>query len=383
VNTPIRHKGLALVLGLALGGLIHAEEPKSDRNDANVLERFRIAKDGDCLLLPVKYGGKTYQFLLDTGSTCNMFDSSLSLGKPTDEALVVGFGGAVRLRLYDAPEAAVGALSLKSADPVAAFDFTMFRQVTGHEVYGVIGMPFLGRHVVRVDFDRGELLVLKEPGRDRGQGFEVTYNERALPCLTAGVAGDKRHRFQLDTGYNGTGNLATKPFDALLNDGGLKVVGTTLTQAISRTSRFRKGRLKQLSLGEFTLRGAVVSEADESYLGLGFCSRFVMTLDLANDKVYLKKGKEFGRADAYDLSGLHLLRKDGKVVVHSVDNQSPAEVAGLKAGDAVVKVDGTMAEELGLFHLRLLLSTEGKKFRVTISRDGTEAELALALSREE
>ncbi len=331
----------------------------------------------------MKYKGKTYQFLIDSGSTWNVFDSSLPLGNPIDESDIKGAADAVRLKLYDAPSATVGGLSLKSTEPVVAFDFTRLRQVTGYEVYGFIGMPFLRRNVFRVDFDKGELLVLKRPSSDCGQEFAVNFNERGIPRISVKVASDEKQKFLLDTGLSSTGDLATKSFDTLLRNADLTVFGTRLFETISGTSEIRIGRLKQLSLGDFTVRGAAVSEAEESRLGLGFCSRFVMTLDLANDKVYLKKGKNFDRVDAHDLSGLHLLRKDGKVVVHSVDKRSTAEAAGIKGGDLLVKVDDTKTDELSMFKLRLRFSTVTKKLRVTICREEKETEFVLVLSREE
>ncbi len=383
MNLINRHTFLALVVGLGLASLLCAEEPKRDRAENNVLERFKVAQDGDCLLLPVKYKGKTYQFMLDTGATKNVFDSSLPLGNPIEESDIKGAAGAVRLKLYDAPSAEVGGLSLKTTEPVVAFDSTRLRQVTGYEVYGFIGMPFIRHNVLRVDFDKGELLILKEPGGDCGQEFAVTYNEGGLPHLGVKVAGDDKHKFLLDTGLGSTGDLATKSFDTLLRNADLTVVGTRLFETISGTSTIRIGRLKQLSLGDFTVRGAAVSEAEESRLGLGFCSRFVMTLDLANDKVYLKKSKNFDRVDPHDLSGLHLLRKDGKVVVHSVDKRSTAEAAGIKGGDLLIKVDDTKTDELSMFKLRLRFSTVTKKLRVTIYREKKETEVVLVLSREE
>jgi PDZ domain/Aspartyl protease len=383
MNPGNRHIFLALVVGLSLASLLCAEEPKRDRIENNVLERFKVAQDGDCLLLPVKYKGKTYQFLIDSGSTWNVFDSSLPLGNPIDESDIKGAADAVRLKLYDAPSATVGGLSLKSTEPVVAFDFTRLRQVTGYEVYGFIGMPFLRRNVLRVDFDKGELLVLKKPSSDCGQEFAVNFNEGGIPRISVKVVGDEKQKFLLDTGLRITGDLATKSFDTLLRNADLTVFGTRLFETISGTSEIRIGRLKQLSLGDFTVRGAAVSEAEESRLGLGFCSRFVMTLDLANDKVYLKKGKNFDRVDAHDLSGLHLLRKDGKVVVHSVGKRSTAEAAGIKVGDLLVKIDDTKTEELSMFKLRQRFSTVTKKLRVTICREEKETEVVLVLSREE
>jgi PDZ domain/Aspartyl protease len=383
MNPVNRHIFLALVVGLSLASLLCAEEPKRDRIENNVLERFKVAQDGDCLLLPVKYKGKTYQFLIDSGSTWNVFDSSLPLGNPIDESDIKGAADAVRLKLYDAPSATVGGLSLKSTEPVVAFDFTRLRQVTGYEVYGFIGMPFLRRNVLRVDFDKGELLVLKKPSSDCGQEFAVNFNEGGIPRISVKVVGDEKQKFLLDTGLSSTGDLATKSFDTLLRNADLTVFGTRLFETISGTSEIRIGRLKQLSLGDFTVRGAAVSEAEESSLGLGFCSRFVMTLDLANDKVYLKKGKNFDRVDAHDLSGLHLLRMDGKVVVHSVGKRTAAEAAGIKVGDLLVKIDDTKTEELSMFKLRQRFSTVTKKLRVTICREEKETEVVLVLSREE
>jgi hypothetical protein len=371
------------MVGLCSVGLLRAQVPKLDGDDKNVLERFKVAKDGDLLLLPVSLKGKTYQFFLDTGATYNTFDSSLPLGDAIDEMEVSAADGAVRLKSYDAPPAAIGSLSLKTTEPVFAFDFTKFRQVTGHEVYGFIGMPFLRRHVLRVDFDEGELLVLKEPGRDCGQGCVVTYDDETLPRLGVHLAGVNKQDYLLDTGYNGTCGLPTKSFDTVLNNAGLTAISTALFESLSGTSTQRVGRLKHLSIGDFTLRSTVATEGNSNLLGLGFCSRFVMTLDFPHDKVYLKTGKNFDRADQVDLSGLHILRKDGKVVVHSVDKRSAAEAAGIQSGDFLVRVDNTKTADLSMFQLRLRFSTETKKLRVTTHRGEKENELVLTLGREQ
>ena len=45
--------------------------------DTNVIARFKIAKNGDGILVPVNVDGKEYMFLLDTGTTLTAFDSIL------------------------------------------------------------------------------------------------------------------------------------------------------------------------------------------------------------------------------------------------------------------------------------------------------------------
>jgi C-terminal processing protease CtpA/Prc len=44
--------------------------------------------------------------------------------------------------------------------------------------------------------------------------------------------------------------------------------------------------------------------------------------------------------DERDMSGLHLLKQNRKVFVYSVDQQSPAESCGIKAGDVIEQIDG-------------------------------------------
>jgi S1-C subfamily serine protease len=226
------------------------------------------------------------------------------------------------------------------------------------------------------------LLILKEPGRDCGRAFAVTYNWGRSPLVDVDLAGDSGHKFLLDTGCNSDGNLAQESFRTALKNAALTVVGTKPVETVSGSATRRLGRLNQLSLGDFTVRGPVVGEAAASSLGLGFCSRFVITFDFHHDKLYLKKGKNLDRADAHYRSGLHILRKDGKVVVDSVEKDSAAEAAGLKAGDLLVKVDDVRADEMSLFQLRQHLCAEGKRICMRIRRGERETETVLALGRE-
>jgi hypothetical protein len=373
----------AFVAFLSLVGILHAEEPKRSTDDKNVLERFDVAKDGDFLLLPVKFKGKTYQFLLDSGATFNVFDSSLPLGPLKNEIEANSGPDQVRLKLYDAPEATIGGLSLKTPEPVAAFDFTKIREATGYDVYGIVGMPFLRNNVVQVDFDKGELLVLKSPARNCGQGFAVTFkNEAMVARLFISIAGDNEEKVILDTGFNGSGELERETFGSAVKCENIAVIDTIPILSFSGTERRRLGRLKKLALGDLTLRDILVNEAEISKLGLGFCSRFVITFDFPNDKVYLKKGKNFDRPDTHDLSGLYLLRKDGKVVVDSVEQDSAAKTAGFSAGDVLLKVEDMKTNELSMFKLRQQFRAEDKKLPVRVRRGEKEMEIVLTLGRE-
>lgn len=112
-------------------------------------------------------------------------------------------------------------------------------------------------------------------------------------------------------------------------------------------------------------------------IGLGFLSRFLVTVDFPKGVMYLKKGRRFNEPDYWDRTGLHLIRTGGKTVIHSVDKESPAATSGLRPGDAVDRIAGTAADKNSLFQLRRILSTADKQVRVTVQRGDQRIEAIL------
>jgi hypothetical protein len=359
-------------------------DPKPAVEDANVLARFPVAADGDALLLPVTFKGKTYRFLLDTGATCNFFDPSLPVGGAGEAGTLETPAGVTRTLNIAAPEATLGKFSLRTREPATVLDLARIRQVSGSDIRGVVGMAFLRQHVVRLDMDKGEVLFLKSArpaGTDSGEAFPLAY-ERGSPVVNADLAGWGRAWFCVDTGDVGraTGNLAGPLLDGLVKTGTVEVVGRSLYESAGGTTVERISRAKSLRLGEITISGALFGESQLLSLGLGFLSRFVVTFDFPNDTLYLKKGKRFGQPDCHDRSGLHILRKDGKTVVDSLDKGSPAEAAGFKAGDILVQVGAARAEQTSMFQLRGLFATDAKALQVTVRRGDKDTLLTLDLA---
>ena len=111
-------------------------------------------------------------------------------------------------------------------------------------------------------------------------------------------------------------------------------------------------------------------------------SRHIVTFDFPNSKVYFKKGKEFDKVDETDMSGLHLLRISGKTVVYSVDEDSHAHKAGIRANDIILKVGNKEASEYDMWKLRrLLMSGDKKKVVMTIKRGDGVIEVSFLLTR--
>ncbi len=133
-----------------------------------------------------------------------------------------------------------------------------------------------------------------------------------------------------------------------------------------------------------------VKLVDSSIEGMGFA----IPIEVATSQIEkLEKGEEIARpvigVSLFDLDSVSYLYgskfniasnvKNG-VVINEVSEGSDAESAGLKAGDVIVKVDGTSVKSSA--HLKYLLYKHniGDSVKVTINRSGDEKELTLKLT---
>ncbi len=76
--------------------------------------------------------------------------------------------------------------------------------------------------------------------------------------------------------------------------------------------------------------------------------------------------------------GAQLGLKDGKIVVISPLKNSPAQKAGLKAGDIIIKVDGHSTKDWNLFKaVKEIRGKKGTKVTLTVLRDGEEKDIVI------
>ncbi len=343
-----------------------------------LLAEFSVATGGEPILLPVTMNGKTYKFLLDTGANRTTFDKKLEplLGDPkyTMEAQLEN-GETHQMKVFYAPEASVGPLSLQEAGPVFCEDLTSLREATGLDIDGALGNTFLGRYAVQIDFDNGKVRFYEnqsvKPIPDWGLPNDMEILPSGVPVIIASLAGDIDNVMLVDSGYGDIGMLPAELFD-LLRKG--KNMPTATAKHLRRNSQAVEsilGRIDDIRVGELRYSGMTFdrSEANVSLLGLGFLSRHTVTFDFINDRLYLKKGKKFDQPDEIDMSGLHLLKKSNGIVVHSVDENSPAAKAGLRSDDILRRINNVDVNTLSLSDIRKqFYSGDGKEFEIIFQR---------------
>lgn len=349
-----------LVSTFASASRSHAGEPNAEIPSSLVLQRFDVAKEGGDLLVPVRLEGREHLLLVDTGSSFTGFDKALLHGKPRKVSKVETPTGMVEMAFYDPPEASVGSLSLGLRNTVACIDLEEIREVTGNATEGFLGMDWLGRHIVHVNFDQGIMSFLKSIPDNAGESFPLLWERGGVPHVSAEVSGMGLQFFRVDTGCAGfeTGMLDSVSLRTLIKKKKAQKLGSLTGVAASGgfdSNTYNCGRLK---LSQFVVNNAMFAEADGSnLLGIRFWSRFVVTFDFPGHKVFLRKGKNYERPDVWDSSGLHLSSKEGAKVIAEVDRGSPGALAGFEVGDVVLKVGDLRAAEVSLFELRSALAT--------------------------
>jgi C-terminal processing protease CtpA/Prc len=96
----------------------------------------------------------------------------------------------------------------------------------------------------------------------------------------------------------------------------------------------------------------------------------------------LRKGRKFNKTDEADMSGLHLLRISNQTIVHSVDESSPAQKAGIRAGDIILGVQNKDANNYDMQELRRFLKSGDKnEIKMVIKRDNDLKELSFLLEK--
>jgi hypothetical protein len=196
------------------------------------------------------------------------------------------------------------------------------------------------------------------------------------------LGGHEIQHFVLDTGHfggNNSGAINGALAEELIKRKEFRVVGITYFETVAGTSSRRLVQGRQIALGNFSVQNPIFHESGSNFLSLAYLSRFIVTLDFPNKRMYLQDGKAFNRPDRRDASGLHVIRKDGKTLVHTVDNGSAAAKSGIRNGDVILRVAQIETGRTSLFELRRALCGAGTTVRVVGSREGKDYEVLMAL----
>ena len=151
------------------------------------------------------------------------------------------------------------------------------------------------------------------------------------------------------------------------------------------TTRNFVGRIDSMAFGGIIVPSPVAGWSedltrvgDAGTVGAPILSRFRVTFDYARRRLLLEPTPGARHRETWEAAGMFVGQiPDGPVIVAQVMPGTPADSAGIAAGDVLRSVDGGEATGVGLEALRTQFRQPGRTDTLVVARDGKERTLEL------
>ncbi len=341
--------------------------------------------------------GKPARLLVDTGGVNLLTPAATArLGLTGSGQLAASGVGEQRVDLALARANSVRVGDAVLDQPVFyVVDLGRLADVEGVEFDGLVGYEMFRRFGVEIDYQR-RILTLAEPDR-----FHPPAGATAVPFdldnripIVSGTLDGVPVRLSVDTGSRASLTLHS-PFarahelTARYQAAPVAVsgwgVGGPMRSRPARVGELRLGNAHIDNLAADIFLGDKGSFADPDLsgnLGGGALHHFTVAFDYDAKQMYLAPNSEFGVPDPFDRSGLWLLAHDGVLEITDVADDSAAARAGLRAGDRITAIGGTLTSSQGLneWRRRLRELPTGTRLALQIERDGHVESATLVLA---
>ena len=344
--------------------------------------------EGSLILVPVSHQGTSYLFLLDTGSVSSLFGPRLRgmLGEPLGNATFAAAGGKqVTVEIFPPPKAFLGEIDLRDGGPVGYVNFEFARDY-GIPCDGVIGMSVLRRYVVQIDYPNSLVRIMNSDDKEHpewGTSMAMYCSKSHIlsPAIRAEFGKDFPIQIMLDTGAIGMGSL--DPWAMKMACNGKPVFGPdTVSVGLGGLSYNRQFVVPELRLGKFVYNNLLFEESACPIIGSGLLSRHKVTFDFPNKRLYLSDPSDPPEYFLPFRTGIRVRRESSKLVSYYVAPDSPAQKAGVLAGDVILRIDHKEVKDLSVWEAKELLRSDlSKKVRLKLQRDQYTLDITVVLEK--
>jgi hypothetical protein len=291
------------------------------------------------------------------------------MGRPLRRRKIATPGMTVELDEYPMPPVQLGRLKPLPDARALCINLLEMQQSIDEPLDGVIGMDFLRRHILQFDFDAQKLRFLKAVPTDAGDSFALRAGPmQDIPYIELTV-GDIAAVFIIDTGCSSTMSANSNLFNQLDKSGHVGIRSTGMFSSAGGLREQVYGRLDTLTLGQFIRRDLILDRHSRlNSFGFSYLKHFIVTFDFPKHLMHLKAGKAFDQPESWDLSGLHIWRVKGEIVIDGVDAGSPSESVNLQKNDVFVLVNDLPIAQFSLTRLRAMLRDPTRSVALTIRR---------------
>jgi hypothetical protein len=357
--------------------------------------------NSNLIVIPVVLNGMLpLKFILDTGvRTTILTDKALTdiLNLPYARRYTfTGPGGAQTVDAYITNNVSLDLPGIHGeghAMLVLAEDYLQLKNYMGTEVHGILGYELFSRFVVKIDYERKILtLMLPEKFKPSRSYQKLPIRvEDTKPYIMADViqldGTEISARLLMDSGASHALMLEST------SDKRIKVPTNYLSSTVGRglggVINGKIGRIESLTIGKYNIKKPISTFPDpNSYvdtlkmgnvprngsIGGEILSRFTVIFDFPNEKVYLKKNRDFRKAFHFNLSGL-TIKAAGPLLnmyeIVDVRKESAGDKAGVMPGDIILNINGASSSEMKLSDvINYFNYRTGKRVSLELARNG-------------
>jgi len=343
-------------------------------------------------LVEARINGDSAVLLIDTGAERSLLDREFAqrLGLRPVEVVNIqrpdSEGRTEVVLVTDLDIQSVHSSSVKmTTDDLAASSGAL-----GVHIDGVVGNDVLRKFRVTLDYSAGSVTFGPLSAIHHGvptkllrieNRYFVHLNANGVPLT-----------FLLDTGTNFSA-LSSSGWSRLnRNKKGLPTIDGVRSSGTSATSKLVC--IQQMSIGHAfyenvpmrvqppTSAGIFANLDVSGLLGSDFLRRFVVSLDLANDYLYLSPDPNFkGDQDHFSTIGIQFAKNpSGFFTVMAVWSPTPASEANINVGDEIISANGLSTSEMTQEDLsRQLHGEPGREIQVGVSSHGNQHTVRLTI----
>ncbi len=369
-----------------------------------VAARIPFQIQSGIILISVRINGsRDLRMYLDSGMSAPVVvlfhkESLTELGLKSTARIVVGGAGDQKpspATLAAGAAVGLGGIEL-TGQSIVVFDDS--RETSEWPVDGIIGKSLFDRYATEIDYEK-ETVTFYNPA-----GFGITGGPEPIPIdLSRGmpifegsidIDGNKRIPVKLvaDLGHRNALLLNQDPHKGILPPP--LTVESIAGRGIQGEVPAKIGRIKELRLGGYSLED-IPTSFPEPGQNVGFSreivagnvgslvwSRFRIVLDYANKRMFLSPNRDFSKTFELNMAGLVLEqdRDDVPFVRHTIEG-SPAAESDIREGDKIVSIEGEDIRSYPYPEVTDIFTSEGRKVRLTIERNGVRFDTEVTLRR--
>jgi hypothetical protein len=326
----------------------------------------------------------TLNFILDTGSGGISLDSAtasyLKVQTTLSDRTIRGIAGVRRVYFsYRQTLHLPDNLDVENLD-FHINDYDVLTSAYGEKIDGIIGLSFLARYIVGVDYDSSKISVytkgtIKYP---RG-GYLLKPVINTIPILAANIRDNRplTSRFYFDTG---AGMCLLLSADFVSDSNFVKPKRkwyATQAEGLGGKAPMKQGVIKQVQVGPFKFRNVPTYIFDDEYnvtaypalaglIGNDLLRRFNLIINYERKDIYMTPNSHYKEQFDYSYTGLGMYVVDGEIQVVDIMPESPAEQAGFKEGDVIMAVANNFSNNIQTY--KNLMQTPGEKLKVLVLR---------------